>query len=66
MKPGPKPKPTHLKKLRRSFRLSQMTVFRLKALVDTRIAKDQTEAIEDAVKAYSCGGFRKRLGRKRR
>ncbi len=52
MKPGPKPKPADLKKLRRSFRLSRITVARLQAAVSIKSAKDMTEAVEKAVEKW--------------
>ena len=52
MKPGPKPKPAHLKKLRRSFRLSQSTVDLIEKAKRDKSAESMTEAIEVAVEAW--------------
>ena len=52
MKPGPKPKPAHLKKLRRSFRLHSITVDKLEEAVEAKAAEDMTNALERAVLAW--------------
>ena len=47
---GPKPKPAHLKKLRRSFRFSHMTVSLIDRAVEVGWTKNDTEAVERAVR----------------